>query len=127
MKTGGPRATAMAAGFMPSRHQALEAWIVDRQDPAAMAVLTAPGDLPPWTRNWLLSVRWGPGPRQASSPGRDTPVKVPGIRCPGRQGGRGLSHPQDGPLSTAGAAELQPGPGPCGQLRSRTANRMAVP
>ena len=42
-------------------------------------------------------------------------------------GGRGLSHPQDGPLTLTGAAELQPGPGPCGQLGSRTANRMAVP
>jgi hypothetical protein len=42
-------------------------------------------------------------------------------------GGHGLSHPQDGPLTLTGAAELQPGPGPCGQLRSRTADRMAVP
>ena len=42
-------------------------------------------------------------------------------------GGRGLCHPQDGLLTLTGAAELQPGPGPCGQLRSRTADRMAVP
>ena len=40
-------------------------------------------------------------------------------------GGRGLCHPQDGPLTLTGAFELQPGPGPCGQLGSRTANRMA--
>jgi len=31
------------------------------------------------------------------------------------------------PLTLTGAFELQPGPGPCGQLGSRTANRMAVP
>ena len=52
---------------------------------------------------------------------------MPGNPVPRRQGGRGLSHPQDGPLTTAGAVELQSGPGPCGQLRSRTADRMAVP
>ena len=54
----------------------------------------------------------------------------PGAGNPGSSasmGGRGLCHPQDGPLTLTGATELQPGPGPCGQLGSRTANRMAVP
>ena len=57
----------------------------------------------------------------------DTPARLRDTRCWCRQGGRGLSHPQDGPLTLTGAFELQPGPGPCGQLGSRTANRMAVP
>ena len=51
--------------------------------------------------------------------------RLPQIGCAGRQGGRGLSHPQDGPLTLTGAFELWPGPGPCGLLGSRTANRMA--
>ena len=58
---------------------------------------------------------------------RDTPAGCGHPGASAGMGGRGLSHPQDGPLTAAGAFELQPGPGPCGQLGTRTANRMAVP
>jgi hypothetical protein len=116
----------MATGFTPSRHQVPKAWIVDRRDPAAMVALAGTGvtrtidqGLDPLDET---RARCQPA---LSPPGGDTPARVRGIRCPGRQGGRGLSHPQDGPLTLTGAAELQPGPGPCGQLGSRTANRMA--
>ena len=93
-----------------------------------------------WRRGWYRVIRTvdrgtrsfrrdlGPVPPAATAVVvRDTPA---GYGKPGTgagMGGRGLSHPQDGPLTLTGALELQPGPGPCGQLGSRTANRMAVP
>lgn len=61
----------------------------------------------------------------AAAPTRRTACRGSGARA--GKVVRGLSHPQDGPLTTGGAIELQPGPAPCGQLVSRTASRMAVP
>jgi hypothetical protein len=42
-------------------------------------------------------------------------------------GGRGLSHLQELPLIIAGSRRVLAKTGACGQPRSRTANRMAVP
>ena len=79
-------------------------------------------------RGLILMTRSGPRRQPPLPPGlRDTPGRVGNPGSGAGMGGHGLSHPQDRPLSLTGAAELQPGPGPCGQLRSRTANRMAVP
>ena len=50
------------------------------------------------------------------------------VRSPaGREGGRVLSHPQELPLTCAGSRRALAKTGACGQLGSRTANRMAVP
>lgn len=41
MKTGGSQSPAVATGLMPSRHQALQALIIDRRDLVAMAAAGA--------------------------------------------------------------------------------------
>jgi len=103
------------------------------------ALLETGGIWPPW---WWLVPGDPFGTPGTWIPGTETRHLAPAIRTVAtrrmrtgwREMGtgagrvvRGLSHPQDGPLTTAGAAELQPGPGPCGLLGTRTADRMAVP
>ena len=44
----------------------------------------------------------------------DTPATSAGISACAGMGGRVLSHPQEEPLTTAGAAELRARPGPAG-------------
>jgi hypothetical protein len=83
-------------------------------------------DLPSWTRSPCM--RAGPGIARGRHGSWDTPDAGCGESgAPAGRVGRGLSHSQDGPLTMPGAAELQSGLGPCEQLRSRTADRMAVP
>jgi hypothetical protein len=57
----------------------------------------------------------------------DTPGRILGNRCPLRDGGRVLSHLQELPLASPGSRRALGQTGACGQLGSRTANRMAVP
>ena len=57
----------------------------------------------------------------------DTPCCVRDIRCPRRDSGRVLSHLQELSLDSAGSRRALAQTGACGQLGSRTANRMAVP
>src|SRR5215469_12780398 len=101
--------------------------VADRQDLVAVRRL-APGTLSghqgldPRAETWALA----PATAGAVMAG-NTPAGYRETSAGTGMGGRGLCHPQDGPLTLTGAAELQPGPGPRGQLRSRTANRMAVP
>jgi hypothetical protein len=91
-------------------------------------------------------VRSAPGD-PLTSPGRDLSSKIrvpgpppplPGWRATRRagcwervvragMGGRGLSHPQELPLISAGSRRALARTGACGQPGSRTANRMAVP
>jgi hypothetical protein len=56
------------------------------------------------SRHRLCRRRWS-ATRRAASPGNAV--------CPG-MGGRGLSHPQEQPLTSAGSREPWPGPGPAG-------------
>ena len=62
-------------------------------------------------------------------PGRRATRRAGCWECAGRagMGGRGLSHPQELPLISAGSRRALAGTGACGQPGSRTANRMAVP
>jgi hypothetical protein len=59
---------------------------------------------------------------------RDTPgTKSAAAAAGAGMGGRGLSHPQEQPLTSAGSRRAPGKTGACGQLGSRTADRMAVP
>jgi hypothetical protein len=105
-----------------------------------------------WARDALTKagrtvlVRPAPGD-PLTSPGQDPSSKirvlVPAVplagwrttrragcwECAGHpgMGGRGLSHPQELPLISAGSRRALAKTGACGQPGSRTANRMAVP
>ena len=68
-----------------------------------------------------------PAPARRNGNISDTPGRVRGNRRPRRDGGRVLSHLQEPPLARAGSRRALAQTGACGQLGSRTANRMAVP
>jgi hypothetical protein len=75
----------------------------------------------------LLSKIRTPSPSRRHRFVSDTPAASTVLAVRAGMGGRGLSHPQEEPLTGTGAAELRARPGACGQPGSRTADRMAVP
>ena len=75
----------------------------------------------------LLDESRVPAPARRDGRIRDTPRFTRAIGCHQGEGGRVLSHPQELPLASAGSRRALAQTGACGQLGSRTANRMAVP
>jgi hypothetical protein len=80
-----------------------------------------PGDLIPPDETRV------PAPARRSGHIRDTPCRIRATRCDRGESGRVLSRPQEPPLSHARCRRALGKSGACGELGSRTANRMAVP
>src|SRR5271165_2656249 len=81
----------------------------------------SPGDLIPPDETRV------PAPAPADGRIRDTPGHIRATGCHQGEGGRVLSRLQELPLNRAGCPRALGKSGACGELGSRTANRMAVP
>ena len=80
-----------------------------------------PGDLIPPDETRV------PAPARRDGRIRDTPCHIRATRCHQGESGRVLSRLQEPPLNRAGCRRALGKSGACGELGSRTANRMAVP
>jgi hypothetical protein len=89
--------------------------------PGAGNPFGTPGDLIPSDETRV------PAPARRYEHIRDTPCDIRAARCHQGEGGRVLSRLQELPLNCAGCRRALGKSGACGELGSRTANRMAVP
>ena len=115
------KTAGLPAGSMPASSLAGDAFVETGRIWRVQLVPVIPGD----ARDLIPDVRSG-----APVPAADRATRR--AACPetvvrGGMGGRGLSHLQEQPLTSTRSRRAPGKTGACGQLGSRTADRMAVP